>query len=183
MNMPQLSSCCHYKKNLNLKIQSMFFEKKHKLELGNTLHEAKKNQGQIDRSFLKVRCMFMMDLQSSGPEFNFPPDRQMDSRCRQSLVQILDHACTNSQTGLPSASLVQLGFLTLLCLVELLYILLTIYFPIGQEPTVTFGNQRNLQISQLSASGKLTNQQIARAMHDFQWLIELSMIASLRGRK
>ena len=42
----------------------------------------------------------MMDLQSRGPQFNFPSDRWIDSRCRQSLVQILDHACTRVSMGL-----------------------------------------------------------------------------------
>ena len=42
-------------------------KRKHQLELGNTLHEAKKNQGQIDQLFLKIRCVFMMELQSRGP--------------------------------------------------------------------------------------------------------------------
>ena len=34
--------------------------------------------------------------------------------------------------------------------IQLLYTVLTIYLFIGQEPTAYFGNQRNLQISQLS---------------------------------
>ena len=45
---------------------------------------------------------------------------------------------------------------------------LTICLLIGLEPTVNFGNQRNLRISRLFASRLLPNLLVARAMHDFQ---------------
>ena len=45
---------------------------------------------------------------------------------------------------------------------------LTICLLIGLQPTVNFGNQRNLRISRLFASRLLTNLLVARAMHDFQ---------------
>ena len=44
-----------------------------------------------------------------------------------------------------------------LLLLLYMYIVLIIFILIGWEPRAKFGNQRNLQISQLSASRQLTN--------------------------
>ena len=49
-----------------------------------------------------------------------------------------------------------------------IYIVITLCLLIGLEPTVNFGNQRNLQISQLSASRLATYLQVTHALHDFQ---------------
>ena len=50
----------------------------------------------------------------------------------------------------------------------ILYIVLTICHLIGYEPTVNFGNQRNLQISYLTVSRLVTNLQVVHAMHVLQ---------------